>query len=150
MRWNNLFGLTLVVVGTAWGAPRPKEVASKDPDVAGRWTLVSLSQGGESVPLGAMAVDTEFTADGRRLCRNRLGQMVGETRYVLDRAKNPPTLDLRSATDDAVTALGVYMVDGDTLTVCYETGSGASRPEKLEAPSGSNVQMAVYRRVKPD
>jgi uncharacterized protein (TIGR03067 family) len=150
MRECVIFGLALLLTVGSTGAPRLKDPVLKEPDVTGRWTLVSLSKGGEAVPLGGMAVDTEFTGDGRRVSRNRLGQTVGEVRYVLDREKVPPTLDLRSATDDSITSRGVCKVDGDALTVCYVTAPDAPRPDKFEAPAGSKVYLAVYRRVKAD
>jgi uncharacterized protein (TIGR03067 family) len=141
-------GLALSLAAGAAAAPGLKDPPPTGPDVAGEWVLVSLSLGGQPIPVGDIAGHTEFTADGRRVSRNRLGQVVGEARYALGRDRAPPTLDLRDKADGPVTSRGVYAVDGDALTVCYTTDPDAPRPARLEAPAGSKVFLAVYTRAR--
>jgi uncharacterized protein (TIGR03067 family) len=148
MRGQLGFVLALSLAAGAYAAPGLKDPPPKGPDVAGEWVLVSLSMGGVPTPVKDIAVHTEFTADGRRVSRNRLGQIVAEARYTLDRDQVPPTFDLRYKADGPITLRGVYSVDGDTLTICYTTDPDAARPTKLEGPAGSKVFLGVYTRVK--
>jgi uncharacterized protein (TIGR03067 family) len=138
----------VVLAGLAVAAPKPKDSPSKGPDIAGDWILVSLSMGGVPTSLDAIVTQTEFTADGRRVSRNRLGQVVGESPYNLGRDQDRPTIDLRHKADGPVVYRGIYAVETDTLTICYVTDPAADRPTKLEAPAGSKVWLAVYTRAK--
>jgi uncharacterized protein (TIGR03067 family) len=139
--------LLIIVLATASrAAPGLKDRPGADPDLVGDWDLKSLTQGSEPVWLGAIATQTEFTADGQRVSRNRNGVIVATARYAADRGKTPREFDLRHPADGPVTSRGVYSIDGDTLTVFYVTDPKADRPAKLEAPAGSKVFQAVYVR----
>jgi uncharacterized protein (TIGR03067 family) len=148
MRGHLSVVLALSFAAGVSAAPGLKDLPPKGPDISGEWVLVSLSMGGVPTTLDAIAVHTEFTADGRRVSRNRLGQVVAEARYALGREQAPPTFDLRYKAEGPVTLRGVYAVDRETLTICYTTDADAARPAKLEAPAGSKVFLAVYNRAK--
>jgi uncharacterized protein (TIGR03067 family) len=145
-------GLALVAALTAdsAAAPRLKDRLPKGPDITGRWVLFNAIQGGEPIPLRVVELDYEFTADGREVVRSRLGQVSFEYRYTVDRDQSPPSLDVRDKAGGPANLRGIYMVDGDTLTVCYVTDPDAPRPTKLEAPPGSKVELRVYTRSKKD
>ena len=141
-------GLVLCLAAGSAAAPNLKDPPPKGPEIAGDWVLTSLSMGGVPTPVGDIAVHTEFTADGRRVSRNRLGQVIAEAQYALGRDQSPPTFDLRAKPDGPVTSRGIYAVDGDILTIWYTIDPDAARPAKLEAPAGSKVWLVVYTRAK--
>jgi len=141
-------GLAVALAVELTAAPRPKDLPPSEPEITGDWVLVSLVFRGQPTDLKDIAVNTQFTPDGRRVSRNSLGQVVGEARYALGRDQDPPTFDLRAKADGPVTSRGIYAVKADSLTICFVTDPEAPRPAKLEAPAGSNAQLAVYKRVK--
>jgi uncharacterized protein (TIGR03067 family) len=146
--------IPLVVVAvtatSALSAPTLKDRPATDPDLVGDWVLKSLTHAGVPVPVRDVAAHTEFTADGERISRNRNGIIVSTVRYSADRSRTPRALDVWTAGDGRVTLSGVYVRDGDVLTIYYVTDPTADRPAKLEAPAGSKVFMAVYERRRKE
>jgi uncharacterized protein (TIGR03067 family) len=63
----------------------------------------------------------------------------------IDASKKPAHIDLKPAKDGDPTMLGIYEIDGDTLKWCF---SAKKRPEKFEAPEGTDNLLLVLKRVK--
>jgi uncharacterized protein (TIGR03067 family) len=141
--------LLVLTTALAWSAPTLKERPGMDPAVVGEWVLKSLSQGGVPVAVNSIAAQTEFTAEGERISRNRNGVIVATARYRPDRTMTAPTFDVWTG-DEPPTTRGVYTLNGDTLTIYYVTDPKADRPAKLESLAGSKVFMAVYERRRKD
>jgi uncharacterized protein (TIGR03067 family) len=148
MRLSLVFGLALSLVGAATSAPALKEAPGNDPNLIGEWTLERLELGGKPMALEGVAVRTEFTADGKRVTRNRGGEVIAERLYTLGRDRVPPRIDIRDAEGGAVALRGIYSVSGDKLTIAYVTDDAADRPGKMESPAGSKVYLGTYKRMK--
>jgi uncharacterized protein (TIGR03067 family) len=148
MRLPFVLGLSLLLIGAATSAPALKEPPGNDPNLIGEWTLERLELGGKPMALEGVAVRTEFTADGKRVTRNRGGEVIAERLYTLGRDRVPPRIDIRAADGEAVALRGVYSVSGDKLTIAYVTDDAADRPGKMESPAGSKVYLGTYKRMK--
>ena len=88
-----------------------------------------------------------FAADGKLTAK--LGEREQEFTYQLDPAKNPKEF---SITDDKDrTVLGIYKLDGDTLTVCFARpvpGANGDRPTEFASQEGTTVVLEVFKREK--
>jgi RNA polymerase sigma-70 factor (ECF subfamily) len=119
--------------------------ASKDEEkILGTWTLVSFEEGGQKAPEEKIKMATAtLTADGRMIFK--MGEQEQQFTYKLDPSKTPKTFD--GTNDRGRTALGIYKLDGDTLTVCFERGGG-DRPTEFASKEGTTVVLEVLKREK--
>ena len=67
--------------------------------------------------------------------------------FALDPEKTPAHIDLRI--DLGSTDLGIYKLEGDTLTLCIKPGKDGPRPDKFESPEGSGTYVLTLKRQKP-
>jgi RNA polymerase sigma factor (sigma-70 family) len=124
-----------------------KEEAPKDEGkIVGTWAYVSVEVGGQKVPeeevKGAKLV---FAAEGKFTADKGKGKKMTGT-YRLGPAKSPK--EITTTTDDGKTHLGIYKLDGDTLTVCMPEEDGAARPTELVSKVGTRVVLVVLKREK--
>jgi RNA polymerase sigma factor (sigma-70 family) len=121
-----------------------KEEAPKDEEkILGTWALVSYKEGGEKAPEAKIrGAQVTFTADGKMAVKQ--GEQEQEYTYKLSPDKKPKEFSGTNAHDRTV--LGIYKLDGDTLTVCYDRSG--DRPAEFASPEGSTVVLQVLKRVK--
>jgi len=124
-----------------------KDKAPKDEEkILGTWALVSYEEGGQKAPEERIKDGKViFAADGKLTAK--LGEREQEFTYQLDPAKKPKEF---SITDDKDrTALGIYKLDGDTLTVCFARPvPGADRPTEFASKEDTPIVLEVYKREK--
>jgi uncharacterized protein (TIGR03067 family) len=146
---------TTLLLGLAvgLGAPALKDPPKKAATVAGEWEVVSMTTGGRAAGVGTDLRYT-FTDDGRWLI-HRDGQEVGpqlRRGFVVDPKPDPPTVDLisNSAAANGPRLIGIFKIEGDTLTICGTRQKGAERPTKFDSPDGSQIAVYVLKRVKKE
>jgi uncharacterized protein (TIGR03067 family) len=135
----------------AIAAPAPKDVPKKDaPSLVGEWEGEKATANGKDLPVPPGGVGFTFNADGTMTMRE--GKRAPRpARYTADPKKDPAEFDILPPDDkaDRGVFVGIYKIEGDTLTVCAAVGPpGTARPTKFEAPEGSNVRLVVFKRVK--
>lgn len=139
------FALVVVsAAGVALAAPGTKDAPKADPQLVGEWRLVRSN--GER-PFFEQT--QSFGADGTRVVRVRSRESSEENRgrYVADPAARPAEIDFVYPADEGGNIRGIYKVDGDTLTLCYQTGKG-ERPREFKQVD-NEISLFVYERVKP-
>jgi len=130
------------------GAPAPKEAPKKaQPSIVGMWETKTWTVYGTVVPNDPMLF--EFTADGQLnltvLNRARTNQYM----YRLNATKVPAEIDQLRIGNETKPYKGIYQIDGDTLTLCYEDGGpDLKRPTKFESAKGSTTQLWTLKRVE--
>jgi uncharacterized protein (TIGR03067 family) len=131
-------------------APTIKDSPKPAPAIVGEWVPDSLTMGGvtTTAPEGR---SYEFTAHGLWITR-RDGVAVKSYPdvYELDSKADPPSIDkspLVRLDDNRAPSpmLGIYQLEGDTLTICL---GGEVRPKTFESPDGSRNLLLVLKRVK--
>jgi uncharacterized protein (TIGR03067 family) len=121
-----------------------------DDGLAGLWTCVSATRDGKPVP--------EETVQQLRLTMTREGgyktergkQVLFDSTYKIDPGRKPKHIDLIGTEGENAgkAAQGIYMLEGDTLTICY-TMPGKVRPAEFASGPGSEATLSVWKRSKP-
>jgi uncharacterized protein (TIGR03067 family) len=148
-----------------------KAVAKSDKDqLLGNWLVISCKCNGEDRPEEPWSKDALLViekADGKLVCKTvfkdkaKVIEVFGEDmeKYTeatlrVDARTKPKTLDLTQVNEHG-TYLGIYKLDGDTLTLCISKSltpevakTGKDRPTDFSTKSGDGRSLMVYKRQK--
>ena len=91
-------------------------------------------------------------ADGTLKVKEGTNEKPDGATYKLDTKKTPFTIDVE-APGEKGSMLGIFKIDGDTLTICIAGddaagGKNAERPTKFESPEGSRTILVTFKRAK--
>jgi RNA polymerase sigma factor (sigma-70 family) len=149
-----VLALSLAVAGSVvWArqvlADRPaagREEAPKDDEkIVGTWAIVSLEKGGQKAPEeDYKEAKLIFAADGKLTAKLPKGEKGGT--YKLGPAKKPKAITI--TTEEGGTLLGIYKLEGDTLTVCLGDENVNDRPTEFATKEGAKVALLVLKREK--
>jgi uncharacterized protein (TIGR03067 family) len=116
--------------------------------VRGSWTCVSAVVDGKPLPeKTARKLKLTLTAD--RYKTERADEVLFDSTYRLEPGHKPGRIEMIGTEGDAAgkPALGIYLLEGDTLKICYAM-PGGKRPERFESAAGSGVFLVVWTRAK--
>jgi RNA polymerase sigma factor (sigma-70 family) len=150
-----VLALSVAVAGTVVSARRAladkpaaagKNEAPKDEEkILGTWIYVSVEARGNKVPEEEIKeAKVILAADGKFTAMIRKGEKKGT--YKLDPAKKPKAITITN--DQGNMHLGIYKLEGDSLTICMHEEDGADRPTEFASKEGTKITLVVLKREK--
>jgi uncharacterized protein (TIGR03067 family) len=138
----------LLTLAVAVGAPGPKDDPKRAASLEGEWAAEKLVDGGRERD---RPIRFTFGPDGKFAVREGNREKAEEGSYKADPGKDPAEVDIMPPEGrTAPPILGIYKLDGDTLTLCVVKGGKADRPARFESPDGSRVMLITLKRQKKD
>jgi uncharacterized protein (TIGR03067 family) len=139
----------MLVSLAAFAAPAPKE---KDDltRMQGSWTFTSWDHDG--VALDQRALETAKWAVKGDAYTFEIRGVGEEGKIKIDPAKKPATIDLdiTSGNDKGATQLGIYKIDGDTVTFCFARPGVKERPQDFKSTEENGHILVTLKRAKKD
>ena len=141
---------TTLLLGMAWtiGAPALKPLPNPEV-IVGEWRLIDSYHAGKSdFELQRTAIDTvRITQDDWSAISQ--GRVCVKSAIRVDTKNRPAQIDIGvPAPNQPGSLLGIFKIEGDTLTVAYDDAPNA-RPTKFESPRTSSIQVLIFQRIKP-
>ena len=141
--------LSLVVCGgTGTRADDKADVEKEFKKFQGVWTFESIEAGGKKAPADQLKGAT-ITFAGDKFTVKKGDEVIQAGTQKLDPSKSPKSIDVlvTEGMKKGAVMLGIYEIDGDTLTVCFDE-EGKKRPAEFKSAPGSETFVNVHKRVK--
>lgn len=140
---------TLALLAAVLSAADDPKAADRAREVArhqGTWAVTAFIRAGKESPQDLVDSITR-EVEGDHVVWKRDGKSFAGTTVELDPTKTPATIDVipDGGPRRGERVLGIYTLDGDTLTICM-ADAGGSRPRSFEAPAGSKLTLMKFRR----
>jgi uncharacterized protein (TIGR03067 family) len=123
-------------------------IAKMNP-LIGTWIGLSATVDGRALPETTVhQLRLALTTD--RYKTEKGGEVLFDSTYTVDSSKSPKEINMIGTEGDLAgkTAEGIYLLEGDTLQVCY-TMPGKPRPNAFSSPVGSGIYLVTWRRQSP-
>jgi uncharacterized protein (TIGR03067 family) len=115
-------------------------------NIEGNWTCSSAVVNGEALPESTVQ-HLRLTLTRELYTTHRDSEVMGDSAYTTDPTKQPKQINLvgREGRDKGKEAQGTYLLEGDTLKICFRM-PGKKRPTTFESPSGSEAFLFLWKR----
>jgi uncharacterized protein (TIGR03067 family) len=135
---------TLLAAGLFWAVAARAQDDKKELDkLKGNWTVESAERDGQ--PNENIKGDTLMLgADGKFTVKAKNRDETGT--YKIGADKKLKTIDITPEQGAEGAVLGIYMLDGDNLTICFARGK--ERPTEFTAGAGSERMLIKLKRAK--
>ena len=142
-----LIATVAVVLTTVAPVYADKDASKKDFDkIQGEWSLVTLHIEGKPAPEDRVKA-SKMTFKGNEASHVGQNGKLEKGTFKLDASKTPKAIDISpsSGPQKGETLLGIYSIEGETLTICGAK-LGDDRPKEIKP--GKDVVYMVFKRAK--
>ncbi len=145
-----MYSAMLLGLAVAIAAPAVKDKPKAEPpSIVGEWDGVKAVSGGREKPVPAGGIVFVFAKDGTLTVTESGRNGPGALSYELDAKKSPAQIDLTPPAGKADSPmLGIFKIEGDTLTMCLADGKDSTRPTQFESPAGTHSILMTLKRAK--
>jgi uncharacterized protein (TIGR03067 family) len=138
-------GMIVAALGTG---ERREEQPADGAAIQGPWEVVAVTEAGKDAPdrRGSWFTFTKDTLTMRPKEKKEAPEGLS-VKYKLDPAAQPKAIDTTHELDPGkpIVQLGVYLLEGDTLTLCFEA-AGKPRPTAIASQPGDTRNVFVLKR----
>ncbi len=131
----------LILAAGLLAAPAPKDDVTKN-KIEGTWVVVTTTRNGKADDeiKGEKLIFKDGTITITSKKKNE------KATYKVNTSKKPHEIDVTPEGEKEI-VLGIYMVEGDTLKMCF-TKPGNERPTEFSAKEGSPAMLIELKREK--
>jgi uncharacterized protein (TIGR03067 family) len=116
----------------------------------GNWQVVSVKNpgGGDPPPEVVKTMMGQIKGDVFRL--TAMDKPMAVFKYKLGTANKMKTIDLthEEGPGKGSTEMGIYKIEGDTLTMCWNLAAGKERPAAFAVKDGATYSLVVFKKTK--
>jgi uncharacterized protein (TIGR03067 family) len=120
-------------------------------NIQGEWQAIWLEDDGRKIPAPKVK-QTTATISGTSYTLHQGDQDFSGFITSIDPSQNPATIDFlraRGANDPGQSYRGIYLLEGDELSICVAP-PGKARPMDFDSRRGSGYWLYLVRRVIPE
>jgi uncharacterized protein (TIGR03067 family) len=147
IRFVSLFILAVIILQIVQVHGEDKDMDDTE-KLTGVWTCVSGTNDGKELP-EAVVKQLKLTLTKERYKTEKGTAVLFDGIYKIDAEKKPKHIDITAPEGEQAgkTSKGIYLLDGDTLKMCY-ANPDKDRPKDFESKPGSGVTVVVWKRGK--
>lgn len=135
---------TIMTLGLLLGAA-DDAVQKELKRLEGTWVLVTMEAAGKKADDQEIARQPKWTVRGKTISFTKGGR-DRELGFELNVSTEPKGIDLKDSSNPDKMGLGIYKLDGDTLTIAI---APRERPTSLAATEGTATRLLIFKRAKP-
>ena len=145
MKTNLLDVLVAVLIGAGDDA-KDKAIKADLAKLQGTYKMASLEVDGKSVAEEKLK-SSMLTIKGDKYIV-KVNDEKYETQMILDPQMKPKIIDIKFLDGDNKdkTALGIYKIEDDTLTMCRALKPGEARPDEFITRADTNTFLVVWKK----
>jgi uncharacterized protein (TIGR03067 family) len=143
-------GSLVAVAGLLIAAPGTKDEKDDLKKFEGSWVFSSWDHAGHALPAEARET-AKLTIKGDKYSFE-FNDLTEEGTIKLDPGKKPATIDLAitDGEDKGKSQVGIYKIDGNTITVCLAAPGSKDRPTEFKSTEENGHILATLKRAKKD
>jgi uncharacterized protein (TIGR03067 family) len=144
--------LGLVLTAGLLVAADAKDDAKKElAKIEGTWEVTEATLDGMKAPADVLANEKiTFTVKGDTFTIKHGEKTSGSGTVAIDPTQKPATLDITytEGAHKGKKELGIYKLDGDTMTACVSEAGGKERPREFASKEGTKFELLTMKRKK--